>query len=338
MQVPHRLFARSSLWPLFVQAHAVLLYLDTNVLAGVEDRAEESALRAWLRDRKHRAMITDVHLVEALAIRDQATRDARLDHLVALRSGGPYANPVGFLKAEEYVAEVKRRRPGWIEPFPRTDVAQHFLREARRRWIQARRDRAALVAQRAPYAAVAEPAIRLSRSAQKEGRALQRQGYGALNGFALGNRFVALSGPVPTADRVATFPLIAIATWYAALYQREEHVRDLADYAQPYLRRGISESAFITFWLNDLDARKLPRALSGHIVAEEQLNARPGHGNSQDVNHATYAIDTDLFVTADQAFFNALPAVGAVVPQAAPPVFVDRGAPSIVEQLDEIAT
>lgn len=193
-----------------------------------------------------------------MAIRDQPTRDVRLDHLVALRSQGPYPKPIGFLKAEEYVAEVKRRQPGWIEPFPRTDAAQRFLRDARRRWTAARRDRAA---QRAKYAAVAEPAFRVSRNAQREGRALQQQGHDAIRGFVLGNRLVALSGPLPTSDRVATFPLVAIATWHAALYQCEESVRDLADYAQPFLRRGISEPAFITFWLSDLDARELPRAL-----------------------------------------------------------------------------
>jgi hypothetical protein len=315
----------------------VRLYLDTNVLAGVEERAEEPALRAWLHDRGHRPVITDVHLVEALAIRDQATRDARLDHLVALRSQGPYPKPVGFLQAEEYVAEVRRQRPGWIEPFPRTDAAQRFLRDARRRWTEARRNRATLAARRARYSAVAEPAIHVMRDAQKEGRALQREGHDAISGFVLGNRLVSLSGPVPTADRVATFPLVRIATWYAALYDREDSARDLADYAQPYLRRGIPVSAFITFWLSDLDARELPRALSGHIVAEEQLNAKIGHGNAQDVNHATYVIDADLFVTADRAFFDALRAVPPFVPQAAPPGFLSRAAPSIVEQLDELA-
>jgi hypothetical protein len=315
----------------------VRLYLDTNVLAGVEERAEEPALAAWLHDRGHGAVVTDVHLAEALAIRDEATRNVRLDHLVALRSKGPYPKPVGFLKAEEYVAEVRRRRAGWIEPFPRTDEAQRFLRAARGRWTEARRDRAALIQRQERYSAVIEPAIRVTRDVQKEGRALQREGHDAINGLVLGNRLVALSGPVPTADRVATFPLVAIATWYGALYEHQESVRDLADYAQPYLRRGIPLSAFITLWLSDLQARELPRALSGHVVAEEQLNSKIAHGNTQDVNHATYAIDADLFVTADLAFFDALRAVPAVVPQAAPPVFLNRAAPSMVEQLDELA-
>jgi hypothetical protein len=53
-------------------ARNVRLYLDTNVLAGVEECAEQSALATWLRDHGHRAVITDVHLAEALAIRDEA--------------------------------------------------------------------------------------------------------------------------------------------------------------------------------------------------------------------------------------------------------------------------
>lgn len=75
----------------------------------------------------------------------------------------------------------------------------------------------------------------------------------------------------------------------------------------------------------------LPRALSGHIVSEEQLDAKIEHGNSQDVNHSTYAIDADLFITADRAFCDALRPVRAAVPAAAPPAFLNRAGSSIVE-------
>jgi hypothetical protein len=315
---------------------SVRLYLDTNVLAGVEERAEQLALGTWLRARQHRPVVTDVHLVEAMAIRDAATRDVRLDHLVTLRAGGPYLMPVGFLLAKEYVAEVKRRRPRWIEPIPRTEVVQRFLRDARGRWRAASGDRTALPAF-ANYAAVAEPAIQVSRSAQKWIRERQRQGDDALPGLVIGNVLYSPTQPVRRSDRDTGFRISATETWYAALYEREESVRDLADYARPFLRRGISEAAFVKFWLSDVDPRELPRALSRHVIAEEQLRVRPTHGNTQDVNHATYAIDADLFITADKDFFNALRAVPAVIPNCASAVLVDRGASSIVRQLEELA-
>jgi hypothetical protein len=36
------------------------------------------------------------------------------------------------------------------------------------------------------------------------------------------------------------------------------------------------------------------------------LHAKATHGNANDLNHATMALDTELFVTADVSFFKAL--------------------------------
>lgn len=187
---------------------------------------------------------------------------------------------------------------------------------------------------RAQYFAVAEPAFGATRDAQEEGRALQREGHDAISGFTLGDRFVALRKPVPTADRVATFPLTAFQTWHAARYQRAEWVRDLADYAQPFLRRGIPVSDFITFWLDELDAHELPRALCAHIIAEAQredwARQRAGSNPRCLCHRRRPARDGGPSV------LRRAPSAPSGRPASRVSGFVNRAAPSIVGQLDEI--
>ena len=60
------------------------LYLDSNVYAHADDLGQGRDLVEWLVDSGHEAVLSEIHLAEALAIPDVVAREGRLTLLAAV--------------------------------------------------------------------------------------------------------------------------------------------------------------------------------------------------------------------------------------------------------------
>jgi hypothetical protein len=115
-----------------------------------------------------------------------------------------------------------------------------------------------------------------------------------------------------------------MAVWHAALFQRRPQSRDYRDYAGPYLVDSIPWDDWTKFWIEEVDAKALPRGYISASVEFYQSEHKPGHGNAADSLHANHILDSDIFLTADRSFYVILSYLREQVPNCAKLGFVDR--------------
>src|SRR5262249_7343988 len=86
--------------------------------------------------------------------------------------------------------------------------------------------------------------------------------------------------------------------------ERKPSSRDYLDYLGPYLKKEALRDKWdaASFWLDDVDGArtKLNRAigLAQHFQVSRKLQA----SNADDVLHAAYLLEAEVFVTADRRF------------------------------------
>ena len=95
------------------------LYLDSNVYAHADDHEQSRDLVKRLADSGHEAVLSEIHLAEALAIPDVVGREGRLKLLAAVPAH--VSRPLAFLQAEEFMQEA--RRSGRCGPGNRSAIA-----------------------------------------------------------------------------------------------------------------------------------------------------------------------------------------------------------------------
>jgi hypothetical protein len=198
-----------------------------------------------------------------------------------LRARGPRPKPVGYLMAQEHVAEVRRRRPRWIDLSPCRDAPLSFLRDARRRWSEAGSPPLLPLGEGRTPTSSSRRFVRRERRRKKA--ALSSKGHDAIDGFSLGDQWVQLSGPIPTADRVATFPLSAISTWYAAWVQLSGPI-PTADRVATFPLSAIS-TWYAALFQSDESLRDLA-AMPSRDRRPPELAARAAHEPGTDQRRA----------------------------------------------------
>src|SRR5436190_20395284 len=142
------------------------LYLDSNVYAHADDHGQGRDLVTWLADSGHEAVLSEIHLAEALAIPDAVGRESRLKLLASVPAH--VSRPLAFLQAKEFVQEARRLRPQWSrQPVGDRSHENDLLTVYDEGWEQLRRDPSGLLELTGHYQAVSEQAIRGSRAGQK---------------------------------------------------------------------------------------------------------------------------------------------------------------------------
>lgn len=308
------------------------LYIDTNVYAHTQDLGLHEAMNDWLVDNRHQAIVSDVLLGEAIAIKDPTIRAARLRLLASVPSRR--TRNLAELQAMEVVNEVRRLRPDWRR-LPVGDLSfVNQLRAARQRgWRLLSRDTNRLIAGTGDYRAVEERAIHGSRAGQQTLR------KGLLDGETVTSELVLGPDHIPVRqlnleDADDFCRMESLFAWYQAMVQELLPISDLRNYALPYLNPGqMDPPALAEFWLNEIDLTRIPRGWATSLVVFAQLRTKIGHGNAADIRHAGHLLDADLVITEDQGFYEALHLVAEHVPDVAQPRFIERTDPQLIENL-----
>ena len=310
----------------------VRLYLDTNIYSYVAEDGQQAELAGWLATDGHQVVLSDMLFAEALAMRDEAARIERVEFWASLPT--ITAGCLGELQAQEFVAEVRRLRPGW-QRIPAGDQSQSLQMLAARRegWRLLRDDPAAGLATTGDFRRVEEGAIQGAMSGQRVFRedALQRRT--TTNEILLGDARLA-TRPLDLADETDFCRLESLYVWFQAIYQRKATLEEYAIYTDPFVDlRDVDEAQFTDFWLDAVSLHRTPRGWATSLATFAQLGRRIVHGNSGDGRHAGHVLDADVMVTADEGFFSALELVTSNVPGAAQPYLLDRRLPDPVGQL-----
>ena len=91
----------------------------------------------------------------------------------------------------------------------------------------------------------------------------------------------------------------------SSLFGKSELSKDYSDFTTPYLvMENISRKDFELFWLECVDQQSVPRNYVQSLAIRLQLAHKVTFGNALDQQHSTAMLKHDLFLTADQAFFD----------------------------------
>jgi hypothetical protein len=112
----------------------------------------------------------------------------------------------------------------------------------------------------------------------------------------------------------------------------------LSDYlyhSLPYIiPERIEARDFADFWIEEIEPGNVRRGLASSAVIRAQLDVQLTSGNPADARHAGYLSDCDVFVSEDGAFYYGLRLAVEVTPESGVPVFLERGQPDVVGQLE----
>jgi hypothetical protein len=301
------------------------LYLDSNVYAHADDLGQGRDLVKWLADSGHEAVMSEIHLAEALAIPDVIGREGRLKLLAAVPAH--VSRPLAFLQAEEFVQEARRLRQQWSRhPVGDRSHVNDLLTDYDEGWEQLRRDPSGLLELTGDYQAVSEQAIRGSRAGQKIMREDLLAGVTKLTELDLGGERIPV-GPLDLSADDDFCRFESCLSWFQALVLAMPTLAELRDYTTPYVdETAIDARDFAGFWVDDVQLIRLPRGLATSMVISEQRRSKIQHGNVADARHAGYILDADLFVTEDNLLYRALERVVRRLGSGATPVLVLRAA------------
>ncbi len=131
---------------------------------------------------------------------------------------------------------------------------------------------------------------------------------------------------------------VGLMAWYFAIEGGGPASRDYADWLSPFLRSGaFREPAYQSFWLRDASAKAMPLNRLTGLVSFYQLQEKITHGNAVDQFHANHWLLSDLFFTADRAFWNVLSKLRELhFPDRPTPILLDRALGSCVEQVEQV--
>jgi len=311
----------------------MLLYFDTNVYNYIERLDQSRQLRRLLRTTSHAVMVSMDVVLESARIQDTAQRKARLEVIRMMASNFP-RRPKSYLESQELIQEIRRCRPGWFIARPNVKEINYYLRNYK--FIMTaflKSGSLELTEGFHEYVSQAERAIQLSKPYQKIIRASMVAGADVEFG-ADDPKWHGLIEHLPNIER--HWRLQSNLIWYKAL-SGDPSMRDYHDWVAPHLDLAkISPEDWNLFWLRDVRAISLPRTRVRCLAEYHQSSVSVSHGNSIDINHATYLLDCDTFFTCDRQFHNVLTRVkGDINMQVAKPVLINSSERSAIDQFKE---
>ena len=305
------------------------IYFDSNVYRFIRARDEVRRMQDLLASFSCVIEASASNLFETFAISSIAEQRAEVETLVQLAERFE-ERPISLLHADELLAELRRKRPGWVRRVNFTRKIKDFLRGHLDSWRAARTLDLPPPDAYAQYRRDSEAGILNQRQLQKLLRAeadnLSNSGLICPDGQIL---------RIDKSDPEVSWRAEGLTVWYAAIEGHSPASRDYADWLSPYLKRGaFNDPTYPSFWLDDASAEAMPLNRLTGLVSFYQLEEKITHGNAADQLHANHWLLSDLFFTADRAFFNVLQRIAdRHFPDLPKPIFLDRAATSCVEQV-----
>lgn len=309
------------------------LYFDTNIFDFIAKAKEARAVRKFLDAAKHRVVASSANLQELWAISKPGLQRTQLLTLVTVADAYE-EKPQSWLHAREVRGEIERLRKDWLRPVIFNKHERLFLKLHQANWKDAKR--VTLVSARTveKYRHDFEIGVRRSRTFQKRAREERLTQKTRLDlGTGRKDRIRLLN--IDFRDPEIYWRAECLQVWYNAIALQCAASRDYADWLCPYVREdAFSEATYIDFWMKEVNADRVPRNRLVGLVSFYQAEHKIGHGNGLDQTHASSIFDAHAFLTADRAFWKVLTeVVEKHFPTLPPPIFVDRSAPSALEQL-----
>jgi hypothetical protein len=287
----------------FKHPEDVRAYFDTNVYSHIRSSGELSKARELLRSARWNLVASSHNLFEAFAAPEEIRRE-ELRVLTKLANQFD-EKPSAFRDASEVLAAVRKHRPTWLRAMGSHNRTRVFIREHVRRWWGAKAGHMPGGRDYAKYREVLEAGIREARSLRSNLRAVKLARETAYLRRTYGERSAIVHADVNNPQ--IFWRLVAWLSYDGAILQRYSQTRDLSDYLLPRLKTTtIDPEDFFLFWMRDVEAVDVPRTMWEGLVAFGQSEAKGSHGDPADQSHSAFALDVDVFVTADRRFHNAL--------------------------------
>jgi hypothetical protein len=301
------------------------LYFDTNVYDYIAKCGNAAETRDKLDEQGCSVEASALNLIEIWRIPNWQARTEHVRTVTAIAREYEQL-PRSYAEAREVLAELRRIRPAWVRRFASRDEKRRIrmlLNGHREHWREARLSPGSGGERIDNYIKIANTG---DPDAQKQLRRVMLPYLNPVHGLQMYSsdpNYQAITkgyGPAEFFWRNA-----ALVTWQAAILAKLPAVRDLRDWAGPYL----SEAAFrgqdqLEFWYVEADASRLPITRMKGLVGYYQLQRRVTPGNAHDIEHSAYALAADVFLTADESFDKTLTAACSHHGNTARLCFVDK--------------
>ncbi len=310
-------------------------YFDSNVYGYIQRTGTARKVRSFLNAAHVRVWASDANLFEALRIDDEIERVARMKVIRGV-AAEKLTVQRAYVEARQLLAEIRRCRPQWLSPNPDLRTAARFRREFARAWTTLREDPAYRPATAyGKYSRTVRHGVGAAMAQQKQMRGfkLRTDQVKQHNQLQLTPAFDDLQAVIDQMSFDEAWCRTSAAfTWLQAL-NGDPSLRDLADYLVPYLTHIATTIEWLTFWLTEIDLRTVPYSQIASRVAWAQPSRPVTAGNTGDVEHATYFLDYDHFLTGDRDFHRTLKGItDTYYADRKPPAFVDVRNPDVIEE------
>jgi len=309
------------------------IYFDTNIYSFVKSCNELHSMHKMLKAYNCKLTASSGNLFEVYAI--PSPEEARSElKVITFLADNFEQKPQSWYHAYEFRNEIRRLRPQWIKPIVFNKQIRHCLSGHKELWTTAKCLKLPPSHTYKQYRKDAEQGISNHRYFQKMFRTKRIHQYSQSSLYTPSGGVL----PINTDDPEIFWRIEGLIVWYNAIEMLHPSSRDYADWLLPYINKGVfKDPSYDILWLSEIDSRKAPLNRLIGLISFYQLEHKISHGNAADQLHAGHWFSSDLFITADVAFYKVLSRVADVHYQDhSKPLLIDRSAGYCVDQVESL--
>jgi hypothetical protein len=305
------------------------IYFDTNVYRHITQCGESEHIRSLASTSGAEIIASNSNVMETFAISDYSLRTAEIKTLT--NTATTFTNyPQSWYQALEVKQSIQRHRRQWLRPVAYDRTAKKLLQKQREIWTNICHgilpDAYSLGAFRrdfetgAAYLVGTQKGLRQNRLRNEMKYMLKAVGID-----------IDLMTELDLSKPEVFWRADCLMVWFNAIVARNPSSRDYYDWLGPYIKAdAFLDNNYASFWLMDIHADDAPKNRVASLTSLYQLDKKISHGNPEDSQHACYAVDVDIFFTADIAFYETLCQVAGHFTKFASLRLVDRSAQSVL--------
>ena len=301
-------------------------YFDSSVYGFIDACKEADEVAAWLKKTGHVVVASvEANIGEALRIPDPAARHTRIAVITKVarqRSG----RPIDVVAAEEFLTAIEHHRPGWLRRKPRNQAKEKYLKLQRRQWNALVKDPGYMPPYASTVLTILHTEFGLNRQRQRERRDQLRSGAD-IPPITADPALQAAIASLNWSERHIRYQLSG--EWYFQ-FKEPKTTTAVSDWLLPSfnLNRMFAQPGddWFRFWMQDVKLLDVPTNYIGALVEHLQLQRKIEIGNTVDQIHAGYLLQSQHFVTADDAFYDVINEATKVLAVPAKPLFIRQSA------------
>jgi hypothetical protein len=271
----------------------------------ITQRGEVKAVSEFIRDYRLNLVASSTNLFETLSIQNESKRNAEIKTLITVATKFE-ARPQSWHQAEEVRRALRAHYPRSLRKVAFERKPKQWLATHIRNWKRVCSGDLPAASAFARYTRDNEWGIRLCNATQKRFRQ-EKLANMFCKLMILSPSYAPYIRQIDPNDPEIFWRMECLLSWYVALVARHPATSDLCDWLGPYIRDGAFQKLeYVAFWLHDVNAAETPKNRLYGLNGYHQLEMKITHGNCADRLHAMHALDVDLFLSADKAFYRSL--------------------------------